>query len=60
MTIHYFDNLKELNRFLKSTPVDLPTSRLNEIKTRAKKKKACSFMVWINPSGHVIDLSVRV
>lgn len=60
MTIHYFDNWKELNRFLKATPVDLPPSRLNEIKTRAKKRKSCSFMVWINPSGHVIDLSVRV
>ncbi|MCA1960844.1 MAG: hypothetical protein LDL33_08605 [Desulfomonile sp.] len=60
MTIHYFSNWKELNRFLKSNPVDVPPSRLNEIKTRAKKKQSCNFMVWINPSGHVIDLSIRV
>jgi len=60
MTIQYFNNLRDLNRFLKTTPVDLPSSRLNEIKTRAKKKKASSFMVWVNPSGHVIDLSMRV
>lgn len=60
MTIQYFKNLRELNRFLKDTPVDLPVSRLNEIRTRAKKKKEASFMVWINPSGHVIDLSLRV
>ncbi len=60
MTIQYFKNLRELNRFLKTNPVDLPQSRLNEIKTKAKKKKAPSFMVWINPAGHVIDLSVRI
>lgn len=60
MTIQYFKTLRDLNRFLKSTPVDLPQARLNEIKTRAKKKKPSSFMVWINPSGHVIDLSMRV
>lgn len=60
MTIQYFKNLRDLNRFLKTNPVDLPQSRLNEIRTRAKKKKPSSFMVWINPSGHVIDLSMRV
>jgi hypothetical protein len=60
MTIQYFKNLRELNRFLKTTPIDLPLSRLNEIRTRAKKKKDASFMVWINPSGRVIDLSLRV
>lgn len=60
MTIQYFKTLRDLNRFLKTTPVDLPPARLNEIKTRAKKRKPTSFMVWINPSGHVIDLSMRV
>ncbi len=60
MTIQYFKNIRDLNRFLKTASVDLPPSRLNEIKTRAKKKKPSSFMVWINPSGHVIDLSLRV
>jgi hypothetical protein len=60
MTIQYFKTWRDLNRFLKTTPVDLPAARLNELKTRAKKKKALSFMVWINPSGHVIDLSMRV
>jgi hypothetical protein len=60
MTIQYFKNLRELNRFLKTTPVDLPIRRLDEIRTIAKKKKPTSFMVWINPSGHVIDLSMRV
>ncbi|MFC1834451.1 hypothetical protein ACFL2Q_06920 [Thermodesulfobacteriota bacterium] len=59
MTIHQFKNLRELNRFLKTTPVDMPLARVNEIKTRAKKKKPSSFMVWINPAGHVIDLSVN-
>lgn len=59
MTIQYFKNLRELNRFLKTTPVDMPPSRVNEIRTRAKKKKSPSFMVWVNPAGHVIDLSVR-
>ena len=49
MTIQYFKNLRELNRFLKTTPVDLPPARLNEIRTRAKKKKDASFMVWVNP-----------
>jgi hypothetical protein len=60
MTIQHFKSLRDLNRFLKITPVDIPDSRLNEIKTRAKKRKPSSFMVWINPSGHVIDLSMRV
>ncbi len=60
MTIRYFNNLRELNRFLKTTPSDLPTARVNEIKTRAKKKKDASFMVWINPAGHVVDVSLRV
>ena len=60
MTIQHFKSLRDLNRFLKTTPVDIPDSRLNEIKTRAKKRKPSSFMVWINPSGHVIDLSMRV
>ncbi len=60
MTIQYFNNLRELNRFLKDTPVDLPQSRVNEIKTRAKKKKSAGFMVWVNPAGHVVDLSIRV
>ena len=27
MTIRYFNNLRELNRFLKTTPSDLPTAR---------------------------------
>jgi len=60
MTIQYFKNIRELNRFLKSTPVDLSPSRLNEIKTKAKRRKAPSFMDWINPAGHVIDLSIRI
>lgn len=60
MTIQYFRTLRDLNRFLKTTPVDVPASRLSELKTRAKKRKPSSFMVWINPSGHVIDLSMRV
>jgi len=60
MTIQYFRTLRDLNRFLKATPVDLPDARLNEIRTRAKKRKPSSFMVWINPAGHVIDLSIRV
>jgi hypothetical protein len=60
MTIQYFKTLRDLNRFLKTTPSDLPPALLNEIKTRAKKRKPTSFMVWINPSGHVIDLSMRV
>ena len=60
MTIQYFKSLRDLNRFLKTTPVDMPQSRVNEIRTRAKKKKHSAFMVWINPSGHVIDLSMRV
>ncbi len=60
MTIRYFNNLRELNRFLKATPIDLPQSRVNEIKTRAKKKKESSFMVWINPAGHIVDVSMRV
>jgi hypothetical protein len=60
MTIQYFKSLRELNRFLKDIPVDIPQSRLNEIRTRAKKKKTSSFMVWINPAGHVVDLSLRV
>ena len=60
MTIQHFKTLRDLNRFLKTTPVDVPSSRLNEIRTRAKKRKPSSFMVWINPSGHVIDLSMRV
>ncbi|MBM3299907.1 MAG: hypothetical protein FJY85_08135 [Deltaproteobacteria bacterium] len=60
MTIQYFKSLRDLNRFLKTAPVDLPPARLNEIKTRAKKRKPTGFMVWINPSGHVIDLSMRV
>ena len=60
MTIQQFKNWRELNRFLKTNPVELPQSRINEIKTRAKKRKPSSFMVWINPAGHVIDLSIRV
>lgn len=60
MTIQHFKTLRDLNRFLKTTPVDVPSSRLNEIRTRARKRKPSSFMVWINPSGHVIDLSMRV
>jgi len=60
MTIQHFKTLRDLNRFLKTTPIDVPASRLNEIRTRAKKRKPSSFMVWINPSGHVIDLSMRV
>ncbi len=60
MVVQQFKTLRELNRFLKTTPVDLPQSRLNEIKTRAKKRKPSSFMVWINPEGHVIDLSMAV
>ncbi len=60
MTIQHFKSLRDLNRFLKSIPVDIPAARLNEIKTRAKKRRPSSFMVWINPSGHVIDLSMRV
>ncbi|MFH0825719.1 MAG: hypothetical protein V2B18_23435 [Pseudomonadota bacterium] len=59
MTIQQFKNIRDLNKFLKTASVDLPPARLNEIRTRAKKKKPTSFMVWINPSGHVIDLSMR-
>lgn len=56
MTIQQFKSLRELNRFLKTAEVDMPPSRLNEIKTRAKKKKNSSFTVWLNTEGHVIDL----
>lgn len=59
MTIQHFKNLRELNRFLKCNPVDLPQARLNEIRTRAKKKRNSSIMVWIDPQGHVIDLSIE-
>jgi len=45
MTIQYFKSLRDLNRFLKTTPVDLPATRLNEIRTRAKKRKPTAFMV---------------
>ncbi len=60
MVVQQFKTLRELNRFLKTTPVDLPQSRLNEIKTRAKKRKPSGFMVWVNPEGHVIDLTMAV
>lgn len=59
MTIQTIKNVRELTRFLKNNPVDVPAARINEIKTRAKKRKPSSFMVWINPAGHVIDLSMR-
>jgi hypothetical protein len=58
MTIQQFKSLKELNRFLKTAPIDMPQSRLNEVKTRAKKKKSSSFTVWLSPAGHVVDLSM--
>jgi hypothetical protein len=57
MTIQHFKTLRELNRFLKTAAVDMPSSRLNEIRTRAKKKKSSGFMVWINLDGHVVDLT---
>jgi len=60
MVVQQFKTLRELNRFLKTTPVDLPQSRLNEIKTRAKKRRPSGFTVWINPEGHVIDLTMAV
>ncbi len=60
MTIQQFKNLRDLNRFLKTTEVDIPDSRIKEIRTKAKKRKVSSFMVWINPAGHVVDLSMHV
>ncbi len=60
MTIQYFKNIRELNRFLKATPIGMPESRIKEVKTRAKKKKSSSFMVWVNPAGQVVDLSISV
>ncbi len=58
MTIQTFNNLRELNRFLKTADLSVAQSRVNEIKTRAKKKKDAIFTVWIDPAGHVIDLSM--
>jgi len=58
MTIQHFKNLRELNRFLKTAPIDMPESRLKEIRTRAKKKKLSSFTVWVGPTGHVVDLAM--
>jgi hypothetical protein len=59
MVVQQFKTLRELNRFLKETPIDVPQSRLNEIKTRAKKKKPSGFMVWVNPEGHVVELAIE-
>ncbi len=58
MTVQQFKNLRELNRFLKTASIDMPMERINEVKTRAKKRKTSSFMVWVNAQGSVVDLSM--
>jgi hypothetical protein len=58
MTVQQIKNLRELNRFLKTASIDMPMERINEVKTRAKKRKGSSFMVWVNAQGSVVDLSI--
>lgn len=59
MTIQHFKSLRELNRFLKTAPLEVSQSRINEVKTRGKKKKGAAFMVWVDAEGNVVDLSME-